>query len=291
MIAPTAITAIHASRSRRIARDANTSVRPRALCSKARLLWLQVDPHSRMNRDVITIGASAGSVEILLDMVGDLPGDLPASVFVVVHVAPTHTSLLPELMSSRGKLPARHPLHDERIEQGTIYIAPPDNHLMLRPGAMEVVRGPKENGHRPAVNALFRTASAAYGKRVIGVVLSGYQDCGTAGMLSIKARGGVSVVQSPRTAAAADMPQSVIDHVAVDHVIDPRELGALLVRLTKSSLTERSGPAASGPAIEQLEGIAPGKMAEIVCPICDGVLTEAQAGSYAQFRCHVGHTF
>src|SRR5262249_17302473 len=135
---------------------------------------------------------------------------------------------------------------------------------------------------------LFRTASSAYGSRVIGVVLSGYQDCGTAGMLSIKARGGVSVVQAPDTALAPTMPQSVIDNVDVDHVIEPSELGALLTRLASSPAPSAAAP--SG-AIDALEGTAPGRIAEIICPICDGVLTETQVGKYDQYRCHVGHTF
>lgn len=125
---------------------------------------------------------------MLLDLVGDLPADLAAAVFVVVHQASSHASPLPELLSRRGPLPATHPLHGESIEPGSIYVAPPDNHLQLRPSSIDVVRGPKDNGHRPAADVLSRTAAAAYGARVIGVVLSGYQDCGTAGMMSIKAR-------------------------------------------------------------------------------------------------------
>ena len=241
-----------------------------------------------MNRDIITIGASAGGLEVLLELVNDLPRDLPASLFVVVHVPAAHDSMLPEILSSRGKLPAHHPLHLEAIERGHIYIAPPDMHLQLRPGAIAVVRGPRESGHRPAANTLFRSAAAAYGSRVIGVVLSGYLDCGTAGMMSIKARGGVAVVQAPETAAAPDMPQSVIDHVEVDHVISPRGLGELLVRLA----TSEAGPARDpDAAIARLEGAQPGARSELVCPACDGVLTEADAGEYQHYRCHVGHTF
>ncbi len=155
-----------------------------------------------MNRDVVTIGASAGGVEVLLGLAAELPATLDAAVFVVLHTSAHHSSHLPELLSNRGPLPARHPIHGEKIQRGTIYVAPPDNHLQLADGTIEVVRGPKDNGHRPAVDVLFRTASAAYGPRVIGVVLTGYQDCGTAGMLSIKARGGVGVVQHPDSAMA-----------------------------------------------------------------------------------------
>ncbi len=237
---------------------------------------------------MIAIGASAGGVEVLLDLVGALPADFPASVFVVLHTPPAHASPLPDLLTRRGPLPARHPLHEEKIKPGHIYVAPPDNHLLLRPGSMEVVRGPKENGHRPAVDALFRTASWAYRARVIGVVLSGYQDCGTAGMMSIKARGGVGVVQSPDTAVAPDMPRNVLARMSVDHVVDPLELPGLLTRLAASPagpdlLPERP--------VEQLEGTEAGARAELVCPICQGVLSEAQPGIVQHFRCHVGHAF
>jgi two-component system chemotaxis response regulator CheB len=241
-----------------------------------------------MSHDVIAIGASAGGVEVLLDLARDLPKDLPAALFVVIHLPAGHPSTLPELLSRRGPLPAIHPLHDEEIRPGHIYVAPPDNHLLIRQGAMEVVRGPKENGHRPAVDALFRSASVAYGPRVVGVVLSGYQDCGTAGMMSIKARGGVSVVQAPETALARDMPQAVLKRVLVDHVIDPRELAALLAELARSPATPETSP---GDFVSQIEGQKTGIPAELVCPLCQGVLTEAQPGMFEHFRCHVGHAF
>ena len=241
-----------------------------------------------MSHDIIAIGASAGGVEVLLQMAGGLPADLPASLFIAIHSSAAHANTLPELLSGRGRLPAGHPLHGEKIVPGHIYIAPPDNHLYLRQGSIEVVRGPRENGHRPSVDALFRTASAAYGPRVVGVVLSGYQDCGTAGMLSIKARGGLSVVQDPASARAAEMPRNVIDRVPVDHIVHPVELPSLLARLATSPAGAETEP---GPYIEQLEGSEPGTPAELVCPTCQGVLTEAQPGVFEHFRCHVGHAF
>lgn len=241
-----------------------------------------------MNRDVIAIGASAGGIEVLLGLVSDLPRELPAAVFVVVHRSPSEEDHLPALLSGRGPLTAVHPLHAERIERGKIYVAPADNQLLVRPGSVEVVRGPRENGHRPAVDALFRTASASYGARVIGVVLSGYQDCGTAGMMSIKARGGVSVVQSPESAIAPEMPTSVLQRVPVDHIVHPRELGSLLARLASESAGPERQP---DGVVGQLEGAVPGAPTPVVCPICQGVLTEAHAGAFEHFRCHVGHAF
>jgi two-component system, chemotaxis family, protein-glutamate methylesterase/glutaminase len=241
-----------------------------------------------MIHDIVAIGASAGSIEVLLEMVGELPADLPAAVFVVVHQPSNHASSLPELLKRRGRLPAAHPVHGEAIKPGAIYVAPPDNHLQLRPGLVEVVRGPKDNGHRPAADVLFRTAAAAYGARVIGVVLSGYQDCGTAGIMSIKARGGLAVVQDPATAIAPDMPRNVIERVAVDHVVHPLKLPGLITRLVATPAGSTTEP---DDLIKQLEGAQLGERADIVCPICAGVLTEAQPGVFQHFRCHVGHAF
>lgn len=241
-----------------------------------------------MNHDIVTVGASAGGFEVLMQLASQLPADFDASLFVVLHLPPGHTSALPELLSKRGPLPARHPLHSEPIQRGTIYVAPPDMHLQINYGAIEVVRGPKTNNQRPAVDVLFRTAASAYSSRVIGVVLSGFLDCGTAGMMSIKSRGGISVVQDPATASAPEMPSSVIANVPVDHIVPPQELPDVLTRLVATPAAPTLEPTT---VVQQLEGAKPGKPAEIVCPICEGALTEVQPGLFQHFRCHVGHAF
>lgn len=240
------------------------------------------------HRDIVVIGASAGGVELLLDLVAELPPKLPCSLFVVLHTASGYLSSLPELLSRRGALPATHPNHRDPVIPGQIYVAPPDNHLLVRPGFVEVVRGPKENGHRPAVDPLFRSAAWSYGPRVVGIILSGYLDCGTAGLMSVKARGGVAVVQEPGSAAAPDMPRSAIRRVAVDHVVDPPELPGLITKL--ASEPAPAAPHASA-VVKVLEGTEVGARAELVCPACHGVLTEATVGDFRHFRCHVGHAF
>lgn len=248
-------------------------------------------------RDIVVIGASTGGVELMLDLVGELPPRLQASLFLVIHTAPGFLSDLPELLSRRGPVPAVHAQHGDRIEPGRIYVAPPDNHLLVRAGFVEVVRGPRENGHRPAVDPLFRTASWSYGPRVVGVVLSGHLDCGTAGLMSVKARGGVAVVQEPATAAAADMPLSALRRVQVDHVVQPIELPGLIARLAAEDAPagpprgEARAERLPGEALGALEGTRRGAPAELVCPACHGVLSEANVGPFRLYRCHVGHAF
>lgn len=240
-------------------------------------------------RDIIVLGASAGGIEAVGELLSQLPHDLQATIFLAQHMSPVHVSRLPEVLTKRGPFRALYPVHGQAIAPRQLYIAPPDNQLLVRDGYVHVTRGPKENGHRPSVDALFRSAARAYGPRVIGVVLTGYLDCGTSGLLSIKARGGLSVVQDPEQAYAPEMPRSAIAHVEIDYVSPLSGMGALLARLVKSPAG--TGPSSVSRSLLEIEGDEPGVPAEVVCPICRGATTEAAIGEYKQFRCHVGHTF
>src|ERR1041385_2603448 len=167
--------------------------------------------------DIITIGASAGGVEALRALVSLLPADLPAALFVVLHIPQDAPSLLPALLQRAGSLPARHPADDTPIENGWIYVAPPNRHMLLEPGRVRIVHGPKENRPRPAVDPLFRSAAWAYRSRVVGGVLSGNLDDGAAGLSAMKACGGAAIVQYPAEVFFADMPVNALRNVAVDH--------------------------------------------------------------------------
>jgi two-component system chemotaxis response regulator CheB len=181
--------------------------------------------------DIIVIGASAGGVEALRRVVSRLPSDLPAAVMIVLHLPAGSDSVLPDILSRAGQLQATHPKHDERVRRGRIYIAPPDQHLLIANGRMQLSDGPPENGLRPGIDPLFRTAALTYGRRVIGVVLSGALDDGTAGLAEIKLRGGIAVVQDPEDALFDSMPRSAIEHVAIDEVLTADGIADALVRL------------------------------------------------------------
>lgn len=252
--------------------------------------------------NIIAIGASAGGVESLSKLVAELPADLPAAVFVVLHISPHATSALPEILTRAGALKAVHGSHGEAIQPGRIYVAPPDRHLLLELGYIKVVPGPRENGHRPAIDPLFRSAARAYGTQAIGVVLSGLLDDGTAGLWAIKQRGGIALVQNPQEALFDSMPRSAIETVEVDEILTLSEIAAAIARLARTPAQEIEPAPVSdkirwGTDMAELDNAAledsnrPGNPSGLACPDCGGVLWQLEEGNLFRFRCRVGHAF
>ncbi len=231
---------------------------------------------------VIVMGASTGGLGALKTIISGLPAELPAAVLIVQHRSLAFPERLTELLQRVSALPVAAALHGERLEPGRIYLAPPDNHLLVRRDNVEVVRGPRENGSRPAVNPLFRTAAAAHGHRVIGVVLTGHLDCGTAGLLAIKAHGGATLAQDPRSAECGEMPASAIRSGKVDEVLPLEAIAPRLIELVQQPRDERELTPPSQPTMAH---------SFITCPHCHGSLTEQGVDSNVEFACHVGHRF
>jgi two-component system chemotaxis response regulator CheB len=259
----------------------------------------------RSHRDIIVIGASSGGLEALKEIVAGLPADLPAAVFVVVHVPARGTSWLPEILSRAGRLPASHARHNEAIRAGRIYVAPPDFHLLLLGDSRtHVVRGPKENNHRPAIDPLFRSAARFYGPRAVGVVLSGALDDGAAGLFSIKSRGGIAIVQDPEDALFSDMPRAALSVVPADYCVSKGEIPLIIAELSEQSSLQSTGEreaimdqmkketelAALNPDTVE-DDDKPGTPSVYGCPDCGGVLWELQDDQWLRFRCRVGHAF
>jgi two-component system chemotaxis response regulator CheB len=254
-----------------------------------------------MKHDVIVIGASAGGVEAISRVVADLPRDLKASVLIVLHIS-RGKSLLPEILTRAGRLPASHPADGEPLEYGRIYVAPPDRHLVVEPGLVRVVHTASENGLRPAVDPLFRSAARTYGPRVVAVVLTGTLDDGTAGIAAVKEAGGVTIAQDPAEASSPGMPTSAIATGLIDHVLSIRDVPLLLAALTEEE-TRGSMGSADTPHLRAIEsdlGVMPlairpedrpGQPSVITCPECHGTLWESEENRVLRFRCRVGHVY
>jgi two-component system chemotaxis response regulator CheB len=232
-----------------------------------------------------------------------LPRDLPAAVFVVHHFPANSVSALPSILGRAGPLPAMHAVHNQVIEPGRIYIAPPDRHMVVVDNHIHLSRGPRENGHRPAVDPLFRTAAREFGPRVIGVLLSGSLDDGTVGMMAVKRHKGLTVVQDPGEALYPAMAQSAMERVGVDLVLPVQEIAQLLTRLSREPVALHEGKTAMLPEDEEVqdpaesgtaaiaEGPLPGSPTALTCPDCGGAIWEQVEGELVRYRCHVGHAY
>lgn len=242
----------------------------------------------------------------LVQLVAQLPGWLPAAVLVVQHFAPDSDGQhLVDRLARHTDLACRLASSGEALEAGTLYLAPPDRHLLVKDRAAPytlVTKGPRENNHRPAVDALFRSAAVTYGPAVVGVVLTGMLHDGTAGLEYIKRCGGTAVVQDPQDAEFPSMPETALRNVSVDHVVPLSEMGALLEALSTKALPEttdvsipedlKQEAAIAERVVGNVEDVAKlGHMVPLTCPDCGGNLWELEHGNVLRYRCHTGHAF
>jgi two-component system, chemotaxis family, protein-glutamate methylesterase/glutaminase len=268
--------------------------------------------NGRPARDIVLIGGSAGAIEALTRIVSGLPAEFPASILVVVHTSPESPSMLPQILARAGKLPAVHPEDGTRIRPGHIYVAPPDHHISLAAdNVVRVRKGPRENGHRPAIDPLFRSAAVhGYAARSIAVVLSGYLDDGSAGLYAIRRRGGASIVQDPADAIAGDLPSNAMKYAGTDELLPASAIAEKLVKLVgrgqkvipmKQVKKGRANRGAAGSTGDPAEVLANelvsypeegnGSPSVFACPECHGVLWKIQDGMAVRYRCRVGHAY
>ena len=253
---------------------------------------------------VVVIGASAGGVEALIEVIPKLPPTFAAPICVVLHIPADSPNLLASILARRATLKVVDASNGAKLKSGTVYIAQPDRHLTIESDrTLRLTRGPRENRHRPAIDPLFRSAALTYGSGAVGVILTGSLDDGTAGLLALKRVGGLAVVQSPQDAMYAGMPQSAVENVDhLDFVVSLAEIPEVLDRCLKMP---RLAPVPS-TGLEQMdmekkiaemdEGAMktedrPGSPSAFSCPDCGGVLWEIADGEYSRFRCRVGHAF
>ncbi|MFX1673642.1 chemotaxis protein CheB [Paraburkholderia sp. A2WS-5] len=257
-----------------------------------------------MKGRIFVIGASLSGINALSRLIALLPENFPSSVFITQHVGAHSPGMLPQILSNAGRLKAIHPKNTELIEPGRIYVAPPDRHMLVQRGYIRLSHGPQENHTRPAIDPLFRSAAISYGPAVVGVVLTGQLDDGTAGLLAVKDRGGTAIVQEPSEATAASMPKSALAHVKVDYCCKLAEMAALFVRLANDDpepnedrnldeLIDIENRIAEGIFDLQdwwkLEGMS--SPCGLNCPICRSALYELRDKRMMRFRCRAGHAF
>lgn len=242
---------------------------------------------------VIAIGASAGGVEALQHLVKHLPSRLNAAVCVVLHTGPETPSLLGRILARHSVIRVTVAEDGMKLRAGTVYVAQPDYHLMVADGHLRLVRGPRENRHRPAIDTLFRSVAENYGKRAVGVVLTGFLDDGTAGLQEIKREGGIAIVQDPDEAVAPEMPRSAIDQVKVDHIAKLEDIPRLLVELSEGYVeggkvkTSKNGHKGAKTVCKDEQSVHQ----KFTCPDCGGPMEEQRTGEIQRFRCRVGHKY
>jgi two-component system chemotaxis response regulator CheB len=256
-----------------------------------------------VNRDIVVIGASAGGIRALQYLVSVLPPELPAVVCVVVHIPTQVKSALPAILSKAGDLPARHAQDGEPAVPGAIYVAPPDRHLLLRPGQLRLSSAPRGNSCRPAVDPLFRSAARSYGPRVIGVVLSGMLADGSAGLARVKQHGGFAIAQDPHEAEHPGMPENALMQVPVDFVGTASEIGGRIAKLVGQSGPEPTEGSSQAMPNEPVDLDLPSldeathrsfqldMPSGLQCPACGGALWEKDEAGVLIYRCYLGHSY
>jgi two-component system chemotaxis response regulator CheB len=252
-------------------------------------------------RDTIVVGASAGGVEALKTLVSGLPADLAACVLIVLHTPPSAVNALAAILARVTKLRVLAAVGETPLTRGSVLVARPDHHLVVADSHVVLTRGPRENGHRPAVDVLFRSAARALGPRVVGVVLSGSLDDGSAGLLSIRRHGGLGLVQDPREALQPGMPANAIATAEPEYVLPVAEMPATLLGLVGEAVPDTgtqndplldSEVAFSEMRPEQFrDGEHPGTPAGLSCPDCHGPLFAIDEKGYVRYRCRVGHAW
>lgn len=251
---------------------------------------------------IVVVGTSAGGLNALTRLIEQLPGDFPAPLLIVMHIsADASGNVLLDTLNRHGKIKCVHADNKTKAKPGFAYIAPSDHHLMIgKGGILMVTKGAQENRSRPAIDPLFRSAAVAFGNRVTGIVLSGYLDDGTSGMIAIQRCGGTCIIQDPADAEYPEMPANVLSQVKPDYCIPIVEMGAVLSLLMERKIGKKT---AVPKDIQREAKIAErvlsdldivnslGDQVPFNCPGCGGVLWKVGKGAALRYRCHTGHAY
>lgn len=251
--------------------------------------------------NIIVIGASAGGFAAVSKLLSSVNGDLNAAIFIVVHISRnSDAEIVCKMLQKHSTLDCKVAVDGQAIMARNIYVATADHHMLIEEGRILVQRGAYENHYRPSIDVLFRSAAAAYGACVIGIILTGMLDDGTSGMYAIKRSGGTCIVQHPEDAEFSNMPYSVINNMEVDYILPVAEMGSQLVNLVMN----RSCAKGEVPSDVKIEAEITRRMStdpedvsklgpptDLTCPDCGGTLHKIETDAIPRFRCFTGHVF
>ena len=236
---------------------------------------------------VVAVGASAGGVEALQELLAGVDADLDAAVLVVLHTS-SEPSVLPAVMQRRSALLVVEVRDEVPLERGVLYIAGRDRHLLLDDGVVRATRGPKENGFRPAIDPTFRSVATVMGPASIGIVLSGSNDDGALGLAAIHRAGGCAAVPDPTQAAFPRMPAAAADEVPAAAVLSIADMHGFIRDCAAARPLSPNGHR-SEPELER--SMDDGAPAPFSCPECGGSLWEEAQEGATRYVCRVGHAF
>ncbi|MFP5227601.1 MAG: chemotaxis protein CheB [Acidobacteriota bacterium] len=239
-------------------------------------------------RKLVVIGTSAGGIEALHAILSRLPATLPAAVLIVLHTSTGAGHVLQKVLGCSSSLPVQYPEDRTEMQQGRVYLAPPDFQMTVEDGQIRVLKEARENRHRPAIDPLFRSAARHYGAQVLGVILTGLLDDGALGLMVVHAHGGKAIIQDPRTAQFPGMPESALKQIPDARVLPLVEIAPTVAALVEGDLSPEPPTADNSKIGEENRR---GRPSEFACPDCGGVLWEAEDGGLLHFRCRVGHAF
>jgi two-component system, chemotaxis family, protein-glutamate methylesterase/glutaminase len=240
-------------------------------------------------KNIVVIGGSTGSIDILKLLVRKLPRDFDACLFAVTHVSEDSSNYLARILNYSGNIRAEIVSEKTKIQSGYLYLPESGSHLAFHDGMVYPSAQPRENRFRPAIDVLFRTAAQAYGPRVIGVLLTGYLDDGTSGLGIIKEAGGTTIVQDPADAMVSSMPENALEAVEVDYCVPASALPELLMKLVHENVKTNGKVAKS--TMKGVSNPADNPPSRFTCPDCGGTLFEVEEGKLKRFRCRVGHAY
>jgi len=252
-------------------------------------------------RFVVAIGASAGGLNYVIELIAQLNGDIDAAIFIVLHIAQTnYLNLVLERLQNNTSLNCKIAINNDLIQRGALYLAPPDYHLIVKQGKIILGEGSHENRWRPSIDVLMRSAAVAYDNHSIGIILSGLMTDGISGMIAIKKCGGTCIVQHPDEAEYPDMPISVLENMDVDYIVPLNQMGPLIIEKLKNGNSEhhqipvetRIEADIAERVASEIENVSEiGIKSNYSCPDCGGGLWEVIGENIIRYRCHTGHVF